>query len=89
MSRLQGRLDRLERRVSTLAGPQHYDDRPTLDGYFNTLTTVQAREEFIALVRDVHTIQEREHEAVTAGQTIPPRSVAEQARVDELDRCVE
>ena len=87
MSQLQGRLDRLERRVSARAGPQHHDDRSPLDDYFNTLTTREEREEFIALVQDVHDIEQREREAHEAGLALPQRSVAEQVRMDEFDRC--
>jgi len=90
MSRLQGRVARLEQREGALARPPRHDDRPTLDDQFNALTTIQEREGFITLVGDVHAIQQREDEAVTAEQAIPPRSAAEQARMDELDRrCIE
>lgn len=86
MSHLQGRLDRLERRVSAQAGPQRPADHSALTDYFNSLTTVQAREEFIALVTDVEAIEGREHKAREAGGAIPPRSADERARLDELDR---
>ncbi len=89
MSRLQGRIDRLEQREGALARPPRHDDRPTLEDCFGALTDVQEREGFITLVQDVHAIQQREIEAAGAEQAIPPRSTAEQARVDELDRCVE
>ncbi len=89
MSRLQGRVARLERREGALARPPRHDDRPTLEDCFDALTDVQEREGFITLVGDVHAIQQREVEALDAGQAIPPRSLAEQARMDELDQCVE
>jgi len=89
MSSLQGRLDRLERRVSALTGPQQHDGHSPIEDYFNALTTREEREEFLVLVQDVHAVQQREHEAHEAGQAPPARSVAEQARIDELNRCVE
>jgi len=89
MSRLQGHIDRLERREGALARPPQHDDRPILDDHFNALTTIQEREGFITLVQDVHAIQRREIEALDTGQASPPRSGAEQARMDELDQCVE
>ena len=89
MSHLQGRIARLERREGALAGAQGYYDHPTFEGYFNTLTTREEREEFLVLAQDVHAIQRREIEALDTGQAIPPRSADEQARIDELDRCVE
>ncbi len=84
MSRLQGRIDRLERRESTLAKVHQHDDRSTLQGYFDALTTREEHEEFLALVQDVHAIQQREVEATDAGQAIPLRSATEQTRIDEL-----
>ncbi len=89
MSRLQGRIDRLEQREGALARPPRHDDRPTLEDYFNALTTREEREEFLVLVQDVHAIQQREVETHEAGQPIHTRSAVEQARVDELDRCFE
>ncbi len=89
MSRLQGRIDRLEQREGALARPPRHDGCPTLEGYFNTLTTREEREEFLVLVQDVHAIQQREVEAHKAGRALPARSADEQARIDELDRCVE
>jgi uncharacterized coiled-coil protein SlyX len=89
MSALQGRLDRLERRVSAQAGAQRHDDRSPLYDYFNALTTRDEREEFLVLAQDVHAVEQREVEAHAAGQALPPRSAAEQARIDELNRCVE
>lgn len=89
MSRLQGRIDRLERREGALARPPRHDDRPTLEDCFDALTDVQEREGFITLVGDVHAIQQREVEALDTGRAIPLRSLAEQARMDELDQCVE
>ncbi len=89
MSHLQGRIARLERREGALAGAQGYHDHPTLEGYFNTLTTREEREEFLVLAQDVYAIQRREVEAHKAGRAIPPRSADEQARIDELTRCVE
>jgi len=89
MSRLQGRIDRLERREGALARPPRHDDRPTLEDCFGALTDVQEREDFIALVQNVHAIQQCEVEALDTGRAIPPRSLAEQARMDELDQCVE
>jgi len=89
MSRLQGRIDRLEQREGALARPPRHDGCPTLEGYFNTLTTREEREGFITLVQDVHAIQQREDEALDAGQPIHARSATEQARMDELDRCFE
>ncbi len=88
MSRLQGRIDRLERREGVLARLPRHDDRPTLEDCFGALTDVQEREGFITLVQDVHAIQQREDEAVSAGQAIPPRSATDQAHMDELDQCV-
>ena len=89
MSRLQGRVARLEQREGALARPLRHDDRPTLEDCFDALTDVQEREDFIALVQDVHAIQQREIEATNTGQAIPLRSGAEQARMDELDRrCI-
>ncbi len=41
------------------------------------------------LAQDVYAIQRREVEAHKAGRAIPPRSADEQARIDELTRCVE
>ncbi len=86
MSRLQGRVARLEQREGALARPLRRDDRPTLEDCFDALTTREEREEFLVLVQDVHAIQQREVEAADAGLSIPPRSVAEQARMDEIDR---
>ncbi len=88
MSHVQGRLDRLERRAHTPAGLQRHDGRPTPEGYFNALTTREEREAFLVLVQDVHAVQQRERAAHEAGRAIPPRSGDEQARIDELDRCL-
>jgi hypothetical protein len=88
MSHLQGRLDRLERRAHTPAGLQRHDGRLTPEGYFNALTTREEREEFLVLVQDVHAIQQRARAAHEAGRAIPPRSGDEQARIDELNRCL-
>ncbi len=89
MSRLQGRIDRLEQREGTLARPRRHDGCPTLEDCFGALTDVQEREGFIALVQDVHAIQQREVEAHEAGQASPAWIADEQARVDDLDRCIE
>ncbi len=89
MSQLQGRIDRLERRVSAQAGPQQRDGHSPIEDYFNALTTREEREEFLVLAQDVHAVQQREVEARAAGQALPPRSAVEQARIDELNRCVE
>jgi hypothetical protein len=61
----------------------------TLEDYFNGLTTRDEREAFLVLALDVHAVQQREAEAHAAGQALPPRSAVEQARMDELARCVE
>jgi len=89
MTRLQGRIGRLEHREDARAQPQRHDGRPTLEDYFNALTTREKREEFLVLVQDVHAIQQREVEAHEAGRALPARSTDEQARIDELNRCVE
>lgn len=86
MSRLLGRIDRLERRERGLAGARRHDDRPTLEDCFNALATREEREEFLVLVQDVHAIQQREVEAMNAGLVPPARHAMEQARMDELDR---
>jgi len=86
VSRLLGRIDRLERRERTLAGARRHDDRPTIEDCFNALTTREEREEFLVLVKDVHAIQQREVEAMHAGLVPPARNALEQARMDELDR---
>lgn len=86
MSQLHGRLGRLERRRSTLLVPQSREGHPTVEEYFNGLTTREEREEFLVLVQDVHAVQQREHAAHEAGAAIPPRSGDEQARIDALNR---
>ncbi len=88
MSGLQTRIDRLERRAHTSAGLERHDGRLTPEGYFNALTTREEREAFLVLVQDVHAVQQRESAAHEAGRAIPPRSGDEQARIDELDRCL-
>jgi len=90
VSGLQTRIDRLERLRNVQVRSQQHTGRPTMEDHFNALTTPEEREAFIALVQEVHAVQEREHTAAQAGQAIPPRSTAEQARIDELDRhCIE
>jgi len=89
MSSLQTRIDRLEQREGARLRPPRHDGCPTLEDYFNALTTREEREEFLVLAQDVHAIQQREVEAHKAGRALPARSADEQARIDELNRCVE
>jgi len=87
MSRLHGRVERLERYESARHGRWHGPTGLTIQDYFDTLTNVQEREAFVALVVDVHAIQQREDEADAAGRVIPARSAAEQARIDTFNRA--
>lgn len=79
---LRGRLDRLERRERALASSQRSSGRPTLQEYYDALTTIEEREAFLTLVGDVFDIQQREDAAEAAGHAIPARTAAEQARID-------
>jgi len=90
VSGLQTRIDRLERLRNVQGRLQQQTRQPTLEDHFNALTTREEREAFIALVQEVHTVQEREDTAAQTGQVVPPRSTAEQARINKLDRrCIE
>lgn len=84
MSRLQGRIDRLEQREGTLMRVPQHTDGPTLEGYFNALMTREEREAYISLVQAVHAVQEREHDTEQVERSAPPRTPDEQARMDEL-----